>query len=370
MKNFHCQCGHTVFFENTQCLNCGRALGFLPDQGVLSALEPAGDERWRALVPEGRGTYFRQCRNYRDENVCNWMIPEGDSQTYCRSCRLNHMIPDLSLPKNRTLWARIETAKRRLLYTLFALGLPAIGRQEQPERGLAFEFLADLGPGPEFADDLGHHRHVITGHRDGLITINIAEADAAVREEMREKMHEMYRTLLGHFRHESGHYYWNRLVRDGPWHAEFRVLFGDEQQEYDEALRRYYESGPPAGWQHSYISAYATAHPWEDWAETWAHYLHIVDTLETAHDYGFFISGRQVRPPATRSRSSKQRASGRYQTPASIDDLLGDWARLAVALNALNRSLGLSDAYPFVLSPAAAEKLRFVHRVIGAAERV
>jgi hypothetical protein len=89
--------------------------------------------------------------------------------------------------------------------------------------------------------------------------------------------------LLGHFRHEVGHYFWDRLVATDPHQLEeFRVLFGDDRQDYGEALKRHYDEGAPANWQDTYISMYATMHPWEDFAETWAHYLHIVDTLETA----------------------------------------------------------------------------------------
>jgi len=355
MRNFRCACGNAVTFENSQCLACGRELGFLPERLLLSALEPEPAGHYRALADGG---VYRQCRNYAQEHVCNWMVPAADDQPYCRACRLNRLIPNLSEPRNRVLWARIERAKRRLLYGLATLRLPVIGRDLDPAAGLAFEFLADPAAETEFADEAAG-RQVLTGHRDGVITINIAEADPAAREGMRERMGEQYRTLLGHFRHEVAHWYWDRLVRGGARQAGYRELFGDERADYGEALRRYYTEGPRPDWQSHGVSAYASAHPWEDWAETWAHYLHMVDTLETAHDHGFAIHGQAVRLPATVLQPDPPPAAA-----AGFDELLGDWIRLTLALNALNRSMGMRDAYPFTLGARAIDKLRFVHGVI------
>lgn len=361
MRNFRCTCGSEIYFENTRCLNCGRALGFLPARMQLSALEPLADGRYRALAD---GALHRQCNNYREAQVCNWMVEDSDQQYFCPACRLNHVIPNLSDPHNRVLWMRIERAKRRLLYGLYTLRLPVIGRDRDPA-GLAFEFLEDPVASIEFTDDAGAQR-VLTGHRAGTITINIAEADPSARESMRERMGEQYRTLLGHFRHEIAHWYWDRLVRASRWQDPFRELFGDERDDYAAALQRYYTEGPRADWQEHGVSAYASSHPWEDWAETWAHYLHIVDTLETAHDHGFILHGRAVRPPEA-ALGNVQRAAGPGGIPASFDDLLADWTQLALALNALNRSMGQRDAYPFTLGPRAMDKLRFVHAVIDAA---
>lgn len=367
MRNFTCRCGNTVYFESTRCLGCGRRLGYLPEHGVVSALEPDDAGTWRTLHAPAGDAAYRPCRNYEQENVCNWMIPAGDGHAFCRACRLDDTIPNLSQPRNRLLWYRIEAAKRRLLYTLDRLGLPVRGREEDPEGGLAFAFLADEQPGAEFSDDLGAYRRVMTGHRGGLITINLAEADPSSRERMRERMNEFYRTLLGHFRHESGHYYWDRLIRTTPWLEDFRALFGDERTDYEAALARHYADGPPADWRMHYVSAYAACHPWEDWAETWAHYLHMTDTLETAADHGFAIEGRELTPPDRPTgpdAPTQQYAAG---PGADFDTLLRDWVRLTLALNDLNRSMGLPDAYPFVLSGPATEKLRFVHRVVQTA---
>ncbi|MEJ2106027.1 MAG: putative zinc-binding peptidase [Acidiferrobacteraceae bacterium] len=363
MKTFRCTCGNTLQFENYRCLVCGRTLGFLPDHGVLSALEQ-DQGYWKALNPIASDARYRQCRNYAEENVCNWMVRLEDGNAYCVSCRLNHVIPDLSEPHNKVLWARIERAKRRLVYTLLSLGLPIVGRDADPVRGLAFEFLADTPSDTEFTDEISPQERVMTGHRAGLITINIAEADPGTREDIREKMNEAYRTLLGHFRHEIGHFYWMRLVENTDWIAPARELFGDERQDYAAALARYYQGGPPASWSEHFISPYAASHPWEDWAETWAHYLHIVDTLETAHDFGFSMRGKPVTSPHEVLDREVQYAYGMNVRRATFANLLEDWVQLTVALNSLNRSMGLRDPYPFALSPGAAQKLGFIHQLV------
>ena len=358
MKTFACECGNKLHFENSQCLVCGRALGYLPDQQRLSALEQIDINQWRALV---NGDIYRKCDNYSRHNICNWMVPTEDENIYCTSCRLNHIIPNLGEPENLTLWYRIELAKRRLLYTLYCLGLSVIGRDIDPQNGLAFEFLSEQGNNDEFSNQVTSHQSVITGHRAGMITINIREAEDSAREEIREKMKERYRTLLGHFRHEIGHYYWERLVNNTSNMDEFRRLFGDETINYQQALETYYQSGPPADWQVNWISAYASSHPWEDWAETWAHYLHMVDALETAQDFGFSIHGQDV----TALTADVQATQG-YLSQDLFPVLLEDWGRLSVALNALNRSMGLADAYPFVISNNIQGKLHFVHKLITA----
>ncbi|MEX2365496.1 MAG: putative zinc-binding metallopeptidase, partial [Pseudohongiellaceae bacterium] len=139
----------------------------------------------------------------------------------------------------------------------------------------------------------------------------------------------------------------------------FRELFGDERQDYRQAMQNYYQQKNPPAWQDGFISAYASAHPWEDWAETWAHYLHMIDTLETANDIGFRI---QNDPHAENENSGESDLSS--VKGMNFNALMDDWASLTIGLNALNRSMGLPDAYPFVLSPRATAKLRFVHHII------
>ncbi len=325
MRNFRCGCGQTLFFENTRCLRCGERVGFDP-AGFFMAPAAAG------------GGAPPLCRNAADHDVCNWFASDAASG-YCVSCGLNQTIPDLTAGGRRRWWRRMERAKRRLIYSLLTLRLPVAGKRED-ERGLAFAFIEDKRTNPGVLED-----HVSTGHLDGLITINIAEADDVNRELTRQATGELYRTVLGHLRHESGHYYFGRLVMagDGGRIVRFRELFGDERADYGEALARYY-ARPPAA-DPDMISPYAQAHPLEDWAEVWSHYLHMADTLETAADHG-------MRQGAAR--------------PDDIDGMLLRWSELSLALNALNRSMGLEDAYPFVLSDPTLEKLRFVHALIGA----
>jgi hypothetical protein len=331
-------------------------VGYLPAEKQLSAFEPAAQGLWRALLTQRK---YRQCKNSIDYNICNWMVPDDDDIALCASCRLNHLIPNLDEIQNITLWFRIEQAKRRLLYTLYNLNLPIVSRIQDPSRGLCFEFLQNVSDCGEFTNEATASRNIITGHQSGKITINLLEAEHSSRMELRDRMNERYRTLLGHFRHESGHYFWDRLIDGTERINSFRELFGDERLNYEQALSYYYEQGPPSSWQNVWISAYASAHAWEDWAETWAHYLHMVDTLETAHDFGFRIHGFDISSPGTDS----QMGSG-YFNPVSFENLFNDWCRLSVALNALNRSMGMDDAYPFAISDTALNKLRFVHETV------
>ncbi|MCW8889308.1 MAG: putative zinc-binding peptidase [Sedimenticola sp.] len=354
MKTYRCQCGVRLHFENTRCMSCQHELGFLPDDRTLSALAPLGDHHWQALE---NGSRYRKCRNYEQHHVCNWMVPEYDPHAYCFSCRLSEIIPDLSNPDNLVAWGLIENAKRRLLYSLMWLELPIINREQDPQSGLAFHLMEDQGYS-EFAQALPVQDLVFTGHRNGIITLNIAEANPVSREQTRAHMNENYRTLLGHFRHESGHYYWDVLLRHSPRIEEFRSLFGDERIGYADVMQGYYDNGPVANWQTNWISGYASAHSWEDWAETWAHYLHMIDSMETANDYGFDLLDASARLP------SRQQFSVDYLASISIHDLVNEWSHFTVALNDMNRSMGLPDAYPFVLTDAITQKLAFVHSMI------
>lgn len=350
MKTFHCdKCGQLVFFENVLCENCGATLGYQPEHHAISSFESAGEGLWRSLNPANEGRLYKQCINYSRESVCNWMLPADAPSELCASCQLTHVIPALSSETNRIFWQRLEAAKRRLLYTLWELGIQPTPKINDPDAGLAFEFLEDA-PG---------HR-VMTGHANGLITLNIAEADPAFREKTREQMGEPYRTLLGHFRHESGHYYFDRLVADTEWIEPFRELFGDERADYAEALKRHYENGPPEDCTARFISAYASSHPWEDWAESWAHYLHMIDTLDTAFACGMVLRPHKPDEPELEieARPTRQR---------SFDDIMSDWFSLTYVLNSLNRSVGMPDPYPFTLSTPVIDKLRLVHRIVRSA---
>jgi hypothetical protein len=350
MKTFHCDhCQQLLFFENVRCVSCDHALAYLPDLGVVGSLDEDGPNLWKSPLPRAKGKTYRLCANYTQHNVCNWAIPAEEENTLCESCRQTRVIPDLTRPGATEAWYKLEVAKRRLAYTLKSLGLPLENKTEAPESGIAYEFLAD--PAPESAP-------VLTGHADGVITINIAEADDAEREKRRVQMHEPYRTLLGHFRHEVGHYYWDRLIRGSDRLNAFRERFGNEEENYAEALQRHYRNGPPKDWQERFVTTYASSHPWEDWAETWAHYLHMVDTLETAAACGISMKPKRADEPSLKLPARPERI-GSFQT------MIDNWFPLTYALNNLNRGLGLADGYPFVLSKPAIEKLRFVHETIN-----
>lgn len=330
-------------------------LGFLPDDVQLSAFT---HNRKGQLQSSSNGRIYRQCKNYWQYNVCNWMVPDHDSNVLCHSCRLNEVIPNLSDPDNIKLWFRMEQAKRRLLYTLFKLNLPSKDRRQEPVTGLGFAFLQDQTL-DKYGNELTIKNYVSTGHSGGLITINLKEAEDSARLLMREQMNEGYRTLVGHFRHESGHYYWDRLIKNSSYIDQFRKLFGDERIDYTQAMQNYYDEGPKPNWQNVWISAYASMHPWEDWAETWAHYLHMVDTLETASDFDFSVTGNKIANPLVGADHYDQ-----VYTATSFTHLFNDWCRLTSVLNALNRSMGMDDAYPFVISITSLDKLRFVHEII------
>ncbi|MBO1076245.1 zinc-binding metallopeptidase family protein [Roseomonas marmotae] len=349
MRLFKCQvCGNVLHFENTRCVKCDTTLGYLPEQNTLSALDPVGGEEalWSARAAAGRG--YRFCDNARQQ-ACNWLVPGESEHRFCLACRHNRTIPDISDPVNKEHWQKIEIAKRRAIYSFIRLRLPMPTRAEDPEKGLAFDFLADMPQGPQ----------VMTGHDNGLITLALAEADDAERARRRTAMGEPYRALLGHFRHESGHYFWDRLVRDGGRLEECRAAFGDDRQDYGEALKRHYQHGTPADWQENFVSTYATAHPWEDFAETWAHYLHIVDTLEMARALGIGIAPRLDR--------EGDLSAGVDFDPYRITDIhavMEAWVPLTVAVNSLNRSMGIPDLYPFVLSAAVVAKLGFIQSLV------
>ncbi|MBX9965395.1 MAG: putative zinc-binding metallopeptidase [Burkholderiales bacterium] len=205
---------------------------------------------------------------------------------------------------------------------------------------------------------------VTTGHLDGVVTLDLEEADPARREDRRVCLDERYRTMPGHLRHEIGHYYWYRLLRGSAWMDEFRELFGDERLPYDEALRDHYRCGPPVDWHLHHVSAYASAHPWEDWAETWAHYLHMLDTSATAAAVGIDTTRTELLHEPFTVAVLEPLAD---RAPEELFlTFLNAWIALTVALNELSRSMGHPDFYPFVLSSTAVRKLHFVHRVVEA----
>lgn len=364
MRAFNCDhCGHLVFFDSVHCVHCGSKLAFAPELLRMVALRPADGipaparddeavaQHWDAMAPTPHmpsPTRWRMCANQALHQACNFTVREDDAQALCLACRQTRWLPDLHDPTNLRRWRLVEDAKRQLFYTLARLRLTALDGVPSP----AFEFLADLPGQPP----------VMTGHRSGTIVLNVAEADDDERARRRQALHEPYRTLEGHLRHESGHFFWDLLVHA---HVQvltrFRQLFGDERQDYAQALERHYAQGPagPADWHSHHVSAYASSHPWEDWAETWAHYLHMVDLLETAASFGTTVTV----PGDTQPRAVHDPFTPPWD---QFDTMLQAWIPLTLLLNSLNRSLGQQDAYPFALSAGATAKLRFVHELLAA----
>ncbi|WP_176085964.1 putative zinc-binding metallopeptidase [Martelella sp. HB161492] len=343
MKLFSCDhCGQTVYFDNQNCVACGHRLGFDPEEMRMHALEGADEGRWKSR--SAAGEMFRFCAN-ADAGVCNWLVPSEGAESYCRACRHNRLMPDIATEEGLTRWKQITAAERHLFYSLMRLGIQTPTLAEDADGGLVFDFLED-SVNPD-----GSVTPAMTGHDDGLISLRAAEADDVVREIARSQMDEPYRTLLGHFRHEVGHYVWDRLVRDRGHFDEFRAVFGDERADYAAALERHYHEGPPPGFQEHFVSAYATTHPWEDFAESFAHLLHIVDTLETAQSFGLSVDGAEE-------------PMGDPYLCQDAARLAAAWVPLTLAMNAIHRSMGENDFYPFVLTPDIVGKLGFIRMLL------
>jgi hypothetical protein len=330
VRDFACpNCGQRLAFENSVCLNCGSNVGFdLPTR------------TFRLVGADGAttdgGPAGHMCANILLA-ACNWLaFPDG----LCRSCALTRTRPSDDDVVALGEFAAAEGAKRRLVVELDELKLPIVGRDENPDTGLCFDLLSS------------ENHPVVTGHADGVITLDLAEGDDVHREQVRASMDEPYRTLLGHFRHETGHYYYLVLASSGEARTRFEQLFGDPDADYQAALDRHYSEGAPAGWEDTYVSSYATMHPAEDWAETFAHYLHIRDTLDTAAAFAMAPAG------ATIDRALPGRAG--------FDRIIELWIPLTWALNMVNRSMGHPDLYPFVLAPAVQDKMRLVHDLVTA----
>lgn len=342
MKNHACsKCGNTVYFENVHCVKCGADLGFDPERLAMITIEPLA-ERSGAYRPVGlEGAPMRYCANAAHA-ACNWLTPVDGSDGFCLACDLNRTIPDLSVQGNLDAWQELERAKKRLVYDLLRFGLPLDTRATGGER-LTFDFLLNA----------------TTGHLDGVITIDVTEANAVERERQRLQFGEPYRSLLGHLRHESGHFYWNVLVAEAGKQDAFRALFGDERMDYGAALARHHTEGPPPDWSANHVSAYASAHPWEDWAETWAHYLHMVSALDTAQS-----AGMEPRASGLIFGAAWPFKSYDVHREETFDALIERWIPLSIALNNMSRGMGHNDFYPFVIPAPALGKLAFVHHAI------
>ena len=374
MKTFKCNCKdeQILFFESSHCIACQKTVG-IDDE--FAAVEPYEFDESTGLYYKQSApqSHYKKCDNNAQYGACNGMvnmdsfIPKADSEeVLCFACKFNETIPDLSINEHIPLWTKMETAKRRALYTLKALGVPLNNLVQDTQSGLSFDFITDRSVIDHFATKLEGQDNVFTGHDCGHITINLAEADDVARSQTKLAMGERYRTLLGHFRHELGHYYFDQLIVGCPKkHALCKQYFGDDSLDYQLAIDAHYKNGAPANWHEHFISEYATMHPFEDWAETWAHYMHIIDTLETAKN--FSITGSTTGNEFDIEDADELRLpqnSYYFYAQTSIDSLLDSWMEFSVILNSLNRSMGLADAYPFVLTQSVRTKLSFIHHAI------
>ncbi len=343
MKIFQCgYCNHPLFFENYKCENCGHLSGYRDIDHKMLTFDTLGS----SLISDREKIEYKFCRNY-EFGVCNWVLEKYDPHEYCSACQLNRTIPDLSDKKNFPKWKNLEVAKHRLIYQLQKTGLDLPSKMNNDE-GLCFDFIARR-----------NNKKIMTGHANGVITILLKEADSALREQMRLQLLEPYRTLIGHLRHEVGHYFWERLVYSNQnVLMAFRTIFGNEQTSYSDALKTYYEVGAPDNWQQSFISKYASVHPWEDWAETWAHYLHIMDMMETAH-----FSGLKVIPTDILIDMTTEATFDPYGVK-DFETIIRACLPLSFAVNSFNRAMGIPDVYPFVISQAVVQKMTFIHGLL------
>lgn len=342
MQRFSCECGNVLFFGSSRCLKCESAVGF--------------DPATRSMVPIRDDGDLKLCQNGLRHQVCNWLVPAESMTNLCIACEMNRTIPDLRTERNRMLWGRMEMAKRRLIYTLTGLGITLPNKAVEAQNGLAFDIISTLS-----------NPTVTTGHLNGVITVNLEEADDTYRQINRQQLGENSRTLLGHFRHESAHYLWQRCLSNLNWEdplrLAFRERFGDEWLDYASALSSHYQRGAAAGWEQRFITAYAASHPWEDWAETWAHYLQIVDGLETCESMGI-----QVKHLALPLLILPVEAGflptilvSTIEEDGEFLAMIQRWMCLSTVLNEVSSSLGEQPLYPFVISVQVAQKLRLAH---------
>lgn len=347
METYTCICGNTLFFENSRCVQCQRLVGWCPGCDRITSLLDLDNHQYQCGHSDCQ-ILLTQCHNYQAHQICNRCIPSemvSTSPALCDYCQYTDIIPDLSVPGNHQRWYELEVAKRRLLYTLEILQLPFSPSQSDLNPPLSFDFKGDIILKDALWRTVGKGKRIFTGHANGKITINIREADDDVREQLRVDLNEAQRTLVGHFHHEIGHYYWQLLVQ-GIWLNQFTSVFGDhEHPTYADALEQYYANGPSENWQKHYVSAYATMHPWEDFAETFATYLDMMSVLHTAlHHQG--------------------KHATLYIQTAGFDDMITAYKRLGILLNEMNRTLGLMDFIPEIFTPSIVSKARFIHQLV------
>ncbi len=349
MRLFNCDhCKSPTYFENLSCLSCNYWLAYEPTESTMVAFENTEVDPDAVEAEALTEDYsLRLCANRTNAACCNWLIDNNQSSKLCQSCQLTSVYPKQDNEAGQLAWTLSEQAKRRWLYTILQMGLRAQPKRKDEADGITFHII----------EPNADNTSVLTGHEDGLITINAAESDPVEMESRRAALEEPYRTLLGHFRHESGHYYWQLLVEPNAARlASCRKMFGDDRLDYAEALEKNYQDGPPAEWEKSFISAYAASHPWEDFAETWAHYMHMLDALDLAQAWGLALPNY----PNSEIAAFAEQAS----PETGLGPLLERWLPLSLFANSLNRTLGHTDAYPFAPSASVIEKLAWIHQLV------
>ncbi|OUU73827.1 MAG: hypothetical protein CBC29_10175 [Methylococcaceae bacterium TMED69] len=324
MRRLFCSCGGELFFDSKTCVTCKSDVGF-----------DIQTKRFECISNENK---VRRCQNGVDYGVCNWLSAPNSATGLCYSCEFNRIIPDLSRSKNIEKWQILEAAKKRLLYSLLKLGIPCITKWSSDKYGFVFDFIEDQRTNPDISEE-----YVSTGYLGGIITINLNEADPVFRAQQKEATNEIYRTVLGHFRHESGHHFYNFIKYFPDLDLEYQKLFrGTCEVDYEDALKDFYTYGPKANWERNFITPYASAHHLEDWAETWSHYLIILDSLETAKEFGLI---------------------NETLDQCDIYAKISRWQDITVGLNEINRSVGIEDNYPFVINHTTIKKLALIEEL-------
>ena len=348
MRAFACPvCRGFVPFEALHCPSCAVGVGLhLRSHSMLAVNEGTA---------EVDGQVWVRCTQHEPLG-CNWLVPteyEAAARGRCLADSLIRREPDLDDTIAREKLVTTAGALRRLVYQLVDIGLP-VDPYWRRDGGLAFDLLSSYSTGEK----------ILIGHANGVITIDLVESLDAYRESLRVRLGEPYRTMLGHFRHEAGHYYQNILVETGPGAQKYldrcRELFGDERASYSDALDRHYKFGAPAQWQDTFISEYATMHPWEDFAECFAHYLHITDTLDTTREAGMVLHADRVRFAGPRDIAPLE-----SYCAGPIEHLLFDWRWISLFFNRVNMAMGKNPLYPFDITQPVADKLGFVHAVVA-----
>jgi hypothetical protein len=338
MRVFSCgRCGCQVPFAVQECGTCGAALGYVSEDRTVRVLSPSNDPATYEVV--GHDGWWWRCMN--SAWGCNWMLTAGSDTVWCRSCRLTRGRPDGERPDAVEAWGKAEAAKRGLVHQLDTLGLAFQSRSTSTPDGLVFDLVHIPG------------ERGVTGHFDGVVTLDLAEADDRYRDGLRLQLGESFRTLIGHLRHEVGHYFWTRLVGRSDYLSSFRGMFGDERLDYREAVAAYYSGGARSWDAGLHVTAYAASHPLEDWAETFAHYLHIVDAADTA-------IAHELVPADVAMAAAEALATGDF------GDVLDVWRPINVAITAIAESVGSAAIYPFEPSGDVVDKLAFVHRQVAA----